>query len=242
VIFQYGSIPFADNSCTPVLLAARTIYSERAKPLMLRKHLVVSGEIIATGQVAIGIQVIAIQNALSLDGGDAFFRPSDSFGPQLGLFNTNSLAGVRVIERPSFTAQDGRAHWATGLPYHMAFEADYPAATDGIVSYKEEISTTGNNGGPRQVCLELDVGLPVIQTASESTPIIVLQSGEINGFLGYAAVNDPIFPNAILAPEDKQITETAPLAYGNAYTNFNRRWSYRMTLTTPGSIPSPLRR
>ncbi len=237
--FSYGGIFFDDNSVTVNSCSARTIYSERRHPLLLRKTMACSGEIIADGPANLAIKAAAVRATLALDGGDVILHSTTGV---IAILNAGSFTGVQVIDRPTFFAQDGYAHWATSVPYRMAFEADYPAATDGIVSYNESITTTGNDGGSRQVCLELDIGPPVIQTVSEATPIVIVQTGEINGFLGYATINDPIFPNAILAPEDKQITEIAPLLYGNTYTNFNRRWTYRMTLANPTSVPSPLRR
>lgn len=240
MILRYGPYQFTENSVTPTFFGARTIYSERMRPVMLRRRAVFDGEILgSTSQIA--NRAGALETALALDGGDVvFYDPATGAG--MSMLNSGSLAGVRVVERPAFTAQDGRAHWVTGIPYRIAFEADYPAATDGIVHYEETITVSGD-GGVQQVCLELDTGLPEIQTVRDSTSIIVVQAGEISGFLSYAAINTPLFPQNILDPrQDKQIASIAPRLYGNTYTDFNRRWMYRMTLTAPTGIPAPLQR
>lgn len=205
---------------------------------MLRRTMVVDGEIIADGTSAIASKVLTIKSALALDGGDAVLHSSVG---TIALLNGGSIGGVRVVERPSFTAQDGRAHWATGLPFRIVFEADYPYLTDGLVSYTESITKVGN-GGSRRVVLELDNGAPVEQTVSSNTPIQVIQTGVAVGFLAYPTFNDPIFPGAIMAPEDLQTATELPRLARDTWVDWPIRWTYRMTLTNPTTVPYPLRK
>ncbi len=179
-----------------------------------------------------------ILNALALDGGDAVLHQTAGV---IALLNTGSIGGVRVVERPAFLAQDGKGHWATGVPFRITFECDYPKFTDGLVSYSESITKVGD-GGPRRVMLELDNGIPVTQTVSSNTPIQIIQSGTAVGFLAYPTVNDPIFPNAILAPEDRAVTPDTPRLARDTYVDWPIRWTYRMTLDSPTSVPYPFRR
>jgi hypothetical protein len=88
---------------------------------------------------------------------------------------------------------------------------------------------------------ELDIGPPVQQITSQSTPVIVIQSGEAVGAAAYplSFVPPALFPAFLDNPDEAIVTES-PRIDGLVATDYVIRWAYRMTLNfNPGFlIPS----
>lgn len=222
---------------------AARIYNSRGVAHIVRKRMVVEGEIIAATATAINSRVNAIKAAYSVDGSVAvlFTSAGQATDFQLG---SGAIAGVKVVEGPTFLAQDGKAHFATGLPFTVALEADYLTGSsiyDGLVSYTESIACIGD-GGARRVVIELDSGPPEEQFTSTNTPVTVIQAGEAVGIGSYPSFNSPIFPSALDRPDGYQVVRGTPRRDGYTYLEYPVRWSYRMTLANFTGIPSPLLR
>jgi hypothetical protein len=217
------------------------LYNPRGRAQILRKRMVVEGEIIAT-TTAIDTRMQEIIAIFSADGGSASFVRSNGAVTAYNLPSTGSISGVRVVQPPSFIQQEGKAHMTTGLPFTVVLEADYPIL-DGfsLVSYSESITRIGQ-GGPRRVTVELDSGAPLEQIVSNQTPITIIQQGEAVGELIYPTENPPIFPSQIDLPDGYQLSQGAPRLDGQTYVDWPIRWAYRMTLTTATTIPPPLPR
>lgn len=219
-----------------------TVYNLRGRAQHRVKRMVIEGEIIANGATAINQRVGQIQAAFAADFlGRVILKQSNGATTLIHL-PIGSLSGIRVIERPSFFMQDGKAHFATGLPFRIILEADYQYNdADPYVSYNETITRIGD-GGPRRVTIELDSGLPIEQIVSQNTPITVIQSGEAVGSLLYPPFPPPIFPSQVDLP-DGYVTSTAhPRLHGNLYVDWPIRWQYRMTLLAAQNIPTPVLR
>lgn len=241
MIFRYASYNHPDNECMVTFFGASTIYNARGRPQLLRKRMVIEGEIIAAGPTAISDRMVEINDAYIVSGGSALLL-SDEGGTAYSLPSSGSISGVRVVQPPSFIQQEGKAHMATGLPFSVVLEADYQINDgDTLVSYEETITHVGN-GGPRRVTLELDSGQPIEQIVSSFTPVTVIQAGEAVGSLSYPNVNQPIFPSQVDLPDGLQISTSAPRLDGNTYVDWPIRWAYRMALTSLGTIPYPLLR
>lgn len=250
MIAAYGAFEFDDNSVTPIFSGAGKVYSSRNQAYIQRRRIVLEGEIIPNPDLltrfdelpdAIAFAKNAVNNAFALDGGDFFFFTNDG-GVAYSLVNAGSIGGVRVKEGPTFLSQDGMAHWATGLPFSIALEADYPLLTDGLLEYRETITRVGN-GGQRVATIEVDSGPPVKQIVSTNTPITVLQTGEAVGMFSQPAFNLPIYSDPTLLENPEEATGAeAPHLNGGTYMGYVSRWNYRFTLSTNIALPLPLKR
>lgn len=239
MIVKYGSFSFDDNETMVSAFRAVRIYNQRGLPAVIRRQMVIEGEIIAANTAAIDARVQQIRSAFAIDGAAAGLYQSDGTPTQFQLPTAGSLGGVRIVEEPSFSLDDGRAHYATGLPFRVVLEADYPeVGGGGLVAYNETITRIGN-GGPRRLTIELDNGVPAEQIVSTNTPVVILQSGEAVGFSAYPAFNTPILPAYVDLPDGYVTSAGAPQLSGTVFINYPIRWQYRMTLPTNITIPLP---
>lgn len=240
MIFIYGSYEHPDHECLVSFFGQERLFNQRGNAYITRKRMVVDGEIVANSATAINTRVGQILSAYAVDGGNVLLRQSDGI-PTNFRMGHDSINGVRVVEGPSFFTQDGKAHFATGLPFSITLEADYLEGNDTLQFYEERITRIGS-GGPRSVTIELDNGPPVKQVVSSHTPIIVIQSGTAVGIAGRPQPNAPLFPAFMDGPEDDQVTNGSPQLNGGFPMNYTVSWNYRFTLTSPTSIPLPLLR
>jgi hypothetical protein len=240
MIFTYGGYSHPDNECLVTFFGAQRLQGPRGKTITLRRTMRVEGEIIASTTAAIDARVAAIRAAYAVEGGSAVLYTSAGASTQFQLPSLGSISGTRIVEGPTFFTQDGKAHYATGLPFALTLEADYfTKESFGLLFYTETISRVGS-GGPRRVVIEVDNGLPVEQLVSTNTPIVVIQSGEAVNFAGsYPPPNSPIFAQYLDEPDGNHVAYTAPRLNGETYTEWTTRWDYRFTLPSNTTIPYP---
>lgn len=235
---RYGSFTFDFAECLVPYFGIQRRYNDRGAAQAIVKRMVVDGEIIASGQDAINARAALILNALALEGGTVVLLKDDGSETVYKLDGPTSR-GVRILEN-SLLQQEGKAHFATGLPFSITFEGEYTISDgDTLISYNETITRIGT-GAARSVLVELDSGQPQEQWTSTHSPITVIQSGEAVGALSYPAFNDPIFPDALRGPEDYQTSTSAPRRDGFSVVDWPIHWSYRMTLPNSVGIPHPL--
>jgi len=131
---------------------------------------------------------------------------------------------------------EGKALFATALPFSITFEAEYPISDgDGLVVYQESITQIGN-GGPRTVVQELDSGACIEQTVSTHTPVVMQQQGFAVGAFAY-----PTFPHPIYGVDNPDMARTYEAAEinGTTGTNFPIRWNYTKTLPYAPTLIAP---
>lgn len=236
MVFKYGTFSFADGECLVTFFGRQQRVNSRGIPQTNVYTMVVEGEIIASGQAAIDARARLITTALSLDGGSAVLL-TDGGNETVYYLGAANAHYVRVSNM-SFLQQDGKAHYATGLPFTFTIEAEYGALSDGLVSYEERVTIIGT-GGPRRVWPELDNGPAIEQVTSTHSNVTVIQSGAAVGSLAYPVFPQPFYPNAIGGPEDYQTTRVSPRRDGQAFVDWPISWTYRMTLLSAGQIPPP---
>lgn len=235
MILQYGGFPFQNAEVTPTFFGQWRIYNQRGRAQLLRKRMTIEGEIIADGQAAINARMGQIQSAFALEGGTCVLL-TDAGAETNYRLDSSAVSGVRIIEGPSFHIQDGKAHFATGLPFSITLEADYLVNDgDSLVSWSERVTRIGN-GGPRVATIELDNGLPIRQIVSASTPVQIIQSGEAVGATTWPNFPGAIFPAYLDNPEEAEGSD-APRTNGLGFLDFPIHWQYRHTLPyNPGTI------
>ena len=236
MIFSYGSFESETAECLPEAFTQRRIYNARGRAQLLQKTLTVRFDIVKTSQATVHTRLQQLESAFALEGGSAVFR-LDTGADSIYNLPAAGSHGVRIIDNTLWT-EDGKAHYATGHPARITFQAEY-AVSDGdpLVSYREQVTVIGN-GGPRTVWLELDAGAPIQQTVSLSTPVLVIQSGEAVGSAAYPTgfIAAPLYP-ANLDNPDVAVTAGTPRWDGLSEVDYPISWQYRMTLpANPGLI------
>lgn len=231
----YGNtLTFTAGEAWPVFFGQQRRYNPRGMAQSVVKTMQVEGTIIASGQAAINTRVGQILTALELEGGSAIFHMDTGADTHIALPSAGSR-GVRILQN-TLTMEEGKAHFATGLPFSITFEAEYPIADlDPYVEYQETITRAGT-GGPRKVWQELDFGVSIEQIVSTNTPVTYTQQGFAVGASGY-----PPFPPAIYGYDDpdNSISYDAPQRDGLVYINFPIRWNYRKTVQGNQGLQPP---
>lgn len=229
-----------DNECLVTFFGAQRIYNPRGQAAILRRTMRVEGEIIAATTAAIDARVAEIRAAYAVEGGSVVLYTSAGAATQFQLPSAGSINGVRIVEGPTFFTQDAKAHYATGLPFAITFEADYlQPQTSGVQFYSETIVQIGD-GGARRIVIEVDNGSPVEQVVSTHTPVVIIQSGEAMGYLSYITPNTPLYSQYLDQPDGYQLIKESPqLLGGSIALNYVSRWNYRMTIPTSVTIPFP---
>lgn len=240
MIVAVGNFSFQDNEAMVTYFGQRRSYNARGRGQTLTRQMRVEGEMIGSSAAVLNDRLGEILSILSVDGFSAALLESDGTATHMQI-GQGSFTGGRIVES-HFPMQDGMAHFATAIPFGFTIEADYLVNdNDPLVAYSETLTQVGD-GRPRSVVIEVDNGAPVEQTVSTHTPIYVIQQGEAVGILSYPVPNLPLFPNAIRAPEDIQISEGSPRLDNGAWFDYPVRWQYRFTLPTSIGIPHPTKR
>lgn len=240
MVFQYGSFAFLNGECLVTFFGRQQRINSRGVPQTNVYTMVVEGEIIASGQAAIDTRARLIADRLSLNGGTAVLKTDD--GNETVYYLGSANARYVRVTNISFLQQEGKAHFATGLPFSFTIEAEYGLTSfDDLVSYEERITRIGT-GGQRRVWPEVDVGTAQEQIVSTNSNVFVVQSGSAVGAHGYPFFTNPLFPSGIGGPEDYQTTLGTPRKENGVFFDYPISWNYRMTLPAGGSVPPPVLR
>lgn len=236
--FRFSNYTHPFGECLVAFFNRATKYNRRGRPESAVFRMIVRGEIVATGQAAIDARVAEIRNAYGLDGGSAALLRTDLSATSIAM-PTGSLRGVQVLDL-TFEQEEKKAHFATGLPFSIALEAEYQISDgDPIVEYHEQLTVIGD-GGPRYVWQEIDNGPPIRQMVSTNTPVTLLQSGFMVGTsASHAVVNEPLFPDNLDRPDGIQKGNATPKLDGGVLTEWGINWSYRMIFGGPVALPFP---
>lgn len=243
MILRYAGYSFQDAECLPVFYGRARTYNARGRAQFIVKRLTIEGEIIAATQALIDARVREIENALAVEGGTAVLLLDSGAESAYKLDGGSSVSGVKIIDGPNFPQEEAKAHYATGQPFNMTFEAEYLISDfDPLVSFSESITKIGN-AGPRVVWPELDNGQSIPQIVSTHTNVTIIQAGSAVGVSGYpfAYAPPPIFPQNLDNP-DETTTVESPQLTGLGFQNFTLNWVYRMTLNANPGIVIPTAR
>lgn len=155
------------------------------------------------------------------------------------LDGVTSLTGIR-IKNFSDTQKDPSAY-VTHLAFSLQLEAEYPLpGIDDVMAYREEITISGN-GGPTYAIVPVFQGPPHRYQLTESSPLVITQSGQAVGFSGYPSVNAPLWPEYENGPA-RQIKRGSPEREGQNFTEFPVSWGYTFLFGQMPSVPNPLAR
>lgn len=241
MILRYGGYSFEDAECLPAFYGRARQYNQRGRTQSVIKRLQIQGEIIAASQSLIDARVRQIESALALEGATVVLLLDSGSESAYKLDSGSSISGVKITDGPNFPQEDGKAHYATGQPFNMTFEAEYLVSDgDPLVAYSESITKIGN-GGPRVVWPELDNGPSIPQIVSTHTNVTVIQAGSAVGAAAYpfAYIPGPVFPQNLDNPDETTTVET-PRLTGSGFVDFPLNWVYRMTLNANPGVVIPV--
>jgi len=226
---------------------ARKVYNDKFLATSIVYTMQLSGIIVAAGDAAIDARVAEIQNAYSLDGGDAALMLTNGSPSSMRLDSGSSMYGVRVVDGPRFPMERNAAHYATGLPFEITLQAEYTSASlgvnDAFVGSSESIEMIGD-GGPITAITVLDNGPPVADTVSPASPVIVTQAGEAVYELPaalspvYPNFNPPIWPQNLIRPDGFRVGRHKTRPKGGR-VQYKATWSFNFHFTEPPFIPNP---
>jgi|GEM_PF-6580968 len=236
MIFQYSGFPSETAEAMPETFTVQRRYNARGFAQTLVKTMVVRVDIIKTSQATVHARLVQWRDALELEGGSARFI-LDGGGDSIYSLPSAGSRGVRILNN-DFWTEDGKAHYATGHPLRVTFQAEYLISdSDPYVHFRESVTKIGN-GGPRYVMQELDGGTPIQQIVSLTTPVVVIQAGEAIGAAAYPPIPSSMFPGFLDNPEEAISRESARRD-GPSLVDWPIRWQYRHTLNFNPGVISP---
>lgn len=236
MIFKYGGSSFESETaeCLPEHFSQRRVYNQRGRAQTLVKTLVVRFDVVKTSQATIHARLQQLESAFALEGGEAKFVLDDGANSIYHL--PVGSRGVRIVDNTLWT-EDGKAHYVTGHPARITFQAEYTVDDADPLTHFDQTITRIGNGGPRRVQLDLDIGEPAEQIVSTHSSVFFIQTGECVGHLTYQWVflPPPIFPAYLENPEES-VSVSTPRWDGLRQVDYPFRWQYRMTLPfNPGN-------
>lgn len=235
--FEYGPYRHPESECLVTYFGSRRVYNPRGRAQRMLQQMVVEGTIVAAGQAAIESRRREIEQAYALEGQRATLY-SDAGSP---TYQLDSPLGVRVLDL-TWLQEDGKAHYATGLPFRITLEAENTIDDgDTLVSYVETVTRVGT-GGPRVLWPELDNGPAIPQIVASNPNVVIVQEGEAVGSLAYPAFSLPLFLPPNLDEAGMIQSRSTPRVDGLGLTDWPIRWQYTFTFNSAQPLPIPIPR
>ena len=229
--YQHGGYPFPEGSVGVLSDSKIRIRSPRNHAYLMRRTMVLEGELKGTSQADIRGKLNSMASAFLVDGSDSGLLHDDGSASVHYLAGVGSLSGVRILQAPSFSRNDP-AEYTTYRSFTFTVQADYPILfADTIFDWSETVSYRGNCG-PRKQQIELDTGSPDEQIVSQQTVQYIIQSGRAVGTIGYPDPPDPLYPDLLQDPDEGKGFDN-PIPQGSGFTLYPRRWQYIMASNIP---------
>lgn len=223
----YGSYYFAANTAE-IRISKEGLRTQAGHRYAIRERWDVTGRLEGESQAALRSAINDLELALAYDGQDLGLFHNDGSPSAHGVYNAETLGGVRVVKPPEYGDSRG-AEYATYRTFSCAFEWQLHDSGIGLLSWVESVTLGG--GGPLLAHVQTLHGLPQKQQLAESVPYTASQSGSAVGHLSYPSPPPPLWPlDLIKAPE---IGRKAPKRYGAALLEWEVSWQYQFESVYP---------
>lgn len=220
---RYGSTLLPANS-TDVTRVIRATLGRFGQPLTYVHTINLSGEVEGDTQSECAAAEAAVQLAFSIPYQDFALLLDSGVASPTRLVNGTSISGVRCLFL-NWPNTYGGAEYATLRSFTAVFEAEYLAGTDDmLIDYSESVTVVGN-GGPRKVIREAINAPPVEQIVSPNTAIRATQTGQAVGLLSYPSPANPLWPAALVNP-DQAVTKETPRPGTGRTLQWPISWNY----------------
>jgi len=221
MIAKYGAYSHDDNS-VEVTTSQRTEYSPRGGVFAVVKTVQLAGELRATTQAAMTIEIDKLIDEYAIHDQDFVLLDDNSNETPHRLDSDGSKNGVRVIQPPSFTK--GIEVYSLTRTFAITLEATYVSDNaPELIQFVETISIQGN-GGKDYAIVELLEGQPVIQTVRTATPVFVMQTGSAVGRTRYPNPSTPLSLGTAQGKRSK-ISKRTPDFIDGLFENYGIDWS-----------------
>lgn len=242
---KYGSYEHGDNEVR-FQYSAQQQFGQSGMRTALKVRWVIDGVKRAANAAALTTALEALEAAYAQDGNDLIFLDNDSNETIHTTRSADTINGVRVVQRPSYSAGlqgawGAQTEYLNRRTYRIILEAELPNVEGlGIVAYMETVSMV-SNGLPKFVLQEALTGIPQYQQVSQASKIVIRQQGRAVGYDSYIPFPAYIYSTSGLKHEPFLQESGTPLNYGsNAFTNFPTRWLYHYEFATvAGSLAVP---
>jgi hypothetical protein len=211
----------------------KVIWNAGGQALAIDKTFSVEGYIYGDMQAQITAQMVALQNALSIQN-QTLVLLQDTGAPSATLLTpAGAISGVQVHGGPSFPRYQG-AEYATYRWFTATFYASYPFgnARAFLMDFHEQVEVWG---GPSKYASRESItpGGGQVQMVYAATNFHCRQSGEAIGYLSYPPTAPPLFSIPTLVPP--KISRRSPRRRSTgSYQEFPITWEFEWA--SPGPL------
>lgn len=163
--------------------------------------------------------------------GSSFTLKTSSGGDSPENLN-NSLTGWRLTSGPDFLDPQQGDH-VTLRRFRITAEAEYTVgnSTNAVIFYRETFSRIGNGGPLINFRFPINQSGGIPQTVTQSSRVIVTQTGQAIGHTDYPQVPDPVWQGngisePILVNPDENVVYGSPQRTGNFLHDFPISWTF----------------
>lgn len=231
---KVGSYTF-DSNAVGITTDTELVLNDYGAPLAKRRRMSVEGFLDGSTQAEISTACDALEAALHTPFQDIIFYHDDDTQSSLHLKGQGSVSGVRITRGPHFLEYKGADH-ITHKRFAFSAEAEYPLSnTNGLLMrFSERMDYSG--GGPLFIVRPAKIGPAQRQQVYQSTPYVVVQSGESVGYSTYPPQPRIVWPGKL--KQTPNITLVAPDRMGPStnqfsYRNWTRNWNITYESETP---------
>lgn len=189
------------------------------------------GRLKAASQSAMNTAARNLISAFGTDGGDLLVLLANGVtASELTMRSTGSLAGVKVVQRPSFPTLQNAAY-TTWCPFTIILEAEYPASNAALLYREFEETIVFEGGGPEFGWFKPLVGFPSQQQLRQRDTYRATQSGHAIGYLARPVPPNPLWLSAL--SRFPTVTKRSPQRRGSSYVDFYTAWEYVFESSVP---------
>lgn len=223
MILKYGSYLFRANACK--IASKSSVRTNAAGQQLSRKTILfVDGYLIASGVAAVTTAMTELYTALSIPFQDLIFYQDDAATTESATYlkNTNlSMTGVRITEGPNFPDSTG-FDYTGGRRFTFTAESEYRIGpANRLISFHEELDFSG--GGPLYIVRPAKRGPAQRQRPYQSTPYVLVQTGEAVGYGQYPPDPRIFFPTRLKMNPKIRLIGGNRVGL-NRYEDFGKSW------------------
>lgn len=208
-----------------VITEEEALRSPQDQTYQVRRRLHVSAKLVADSQAQLLAKIESMRRAYRTDGKDFVLQTTG--GQRIeshSLFSRQTVGGVRVVKRPSFTQARG-GELGLYATYELVLEADFPEGNVALLFSTESVQATGT-GGLIWRHRPVIAGRWPRQTVNTHSTVKIIQQGQAVGHLSYPPLKRPLLPPQFEHQEERLIERHDPERHGDALTTFRLSWRY----------------
>ena len=237
MIFTYNGYPHAEYEVT-VDVAKRGLENPSGFVYGESITLTIAGILQGDSLSDLLTKQAAMSNAYTTQNGNILWQSGAV--TILNIQSTQTLYGVRVVKPPSFEQGAAPGELVNRRQYQIVLDAAYLYSTSVgvggepyILDYESQLSTTGT-GGPTFAHLPSIKGRFQKQQLTETSPVMIQQSGRRVGLLRYPTPDPPLSHLASFEKVDRRVIRQGnPRRINNNQIEYPIFWDYTFERNQP---------